>query len=170
MSNRPPAPPTEEQPPQYAPLPMEIFLRELRHAYRSAYLDQAIHQQRSMASLRDDLELDVDYDPVEDRLYLWFEDPTITTPAGSTYTGACLTSYPDVLDDVTASPPKAVISWVRMRAAAHCCYDAQILQYNSSTLLKPKLIWGIRYVPPLPKQPKPDADEGGPGTKDEEIF
>lgn len=153
-----------------APLPMEIFLREIRHAYRSAYLDQAMYQQRSLASLRDNLELDVDYDPVEDQLYLWFEDPTLTTPEGNSYHGACLTSYPDVLIDVTASPPKEVLAWARMRAAAHCQYDGHILLYNSSALLKPKLTCGIRYVPPVPAAPAAAGSKSSHGKKDDEIF
>lgn len=157
---------TEHIPPN-APLPMDIFLEELRRAYRTAYLDHAVYQERSIASLRTDLEMDVDYDPATDCLYLWFEDPTITTPAGDTFAAACLTSYPDMLTDVSATAPKAVLAWVRMRAAAHCNYDAVILQYNSSTLLKPKLMFGVRYVPP----PAQETDEKGRhGIKDEEIF
>jgi hypothetical protein len=126
----------------------EAVITEIKHVYRSAYLEQTLSSGRSLTSIRQDLTEDVDYDPVEDKLYLWYEDPTILTPEGRSYNGACLTSYPDVLHDVTRSNSRTVIEWVKMRAYAHSVYDAAILQCNSSVQLKSKLMRGVIYFIP----------------------
>lgn len=161
-------PQTDELPPN-TPLPMDLFIAQLKRFYCVAYVEEALRQQRDLATLRPDLEADIDYDEETDRLFVWFEDPTYTTSSGASYSGAALTSYPDTLRNTSTHAPKDVIAWVMMRAAAHSNYDAEISRYRSPTQLRPKLMCGVRYVMPPTGEASASRSKRR-GTKGDEVL
>lgn len=156
--------------PDNSPLPLELFLHELRRLYRASYVRQMREHERRPASWRETPEEDVDYDAEEDCLYLWYADPLSTTPAGASSMGGTLTSYPDTLFRVRTAPPQVVTAWVRRRAAAHAIYDAALRRITSSSLLKQQLMQGVRYL--LPRKPVLDHHRQARDHEltDEEIF
>lgn len=158
---------TDSDLPPNTPLPMDLFVAEMRRVYSTTYLEEAIACNRPLATLRPNIDTDIDYDERTDRLYVWFEDPDIATTAGVAYAGATLTSYPDVLHHVSALAPKDVLAWLMMRARTHHTFDHELSQCRSSTQLKPRLMHGIKYV--APDDTVEERDKGS-GKNGGEVF
>src|SRR5947209_1121672 len=115
---------------------LEILISEVRAVYREAYIRTALHLPRLDGAQRPEPEADVDYDPRQDKLYIWYDDPVIRTPGGATYAGAFLTGYPDTIPNVSRLKAPTLLAFIRLRAEHHALLDARVNGIRSTAKLK----------------------------------
>lgn len=146
---------------------LEILVSEVRAVYRETYIRAALHLPRLDNVQRPEPEVDVDYDPRGDKLYIWYDDPVILTPGGASYAGAFLTGYPDIIPNVSRLKTPTLLAFIRLRAEHHAALDARVNGIRSTTKLKACYAATIVYLhgeepAPPAADPAADDDDGAP--------